>query len=69
MLVSYYLVPFYSGQVKVYVLLVLEQVSRQLIQSFKTVNTILYFIFNNYHELACCGEYSMEADQLASEAS
>ena len=54
------LVPFHSGQVRNFYLLVLVK--------YKKVNTILYFIFDNYmyDELTCCGENSVDPDQLAS---
>ena len=32
----------------------------------ENLNTILYFIFDNYHELICCVENSVDPDQLAS---
>ena len=44
------LVPFHSKQVRNFYLLVLG----------------LYFIFDNYDELTCCGENSVDPDQLAS---
>ena len=55
------LVPFYSGQVENYYLLVLGQV-----QMYK-VNKILYFhILISYYKFTCCIENSVDPDQLAS---
>ena len=34
--------------------------------SLKKVDTILYFMYDNYDELVCCGENSVDPDQLAS---
>ena len=54
----YDLVPFHSGQVENFYLLVFGQV-----QMYK-VNTILYFIFCliYYYELACCIVNSVDPD-------
>ena len=55
------LVPFHSGQVESFNLLVLGQV-----QNLYKVNKILYFILINYLEFTCCIENSVDSDQLAS---
>ena len=55
-------VPFQSGQVRNFYLLVLGQVKRKLMQFL-----VSYWI--NYFKLACCLENSVDPDQLASEAS
>ena len=55
------LVPFHSGQVENFYLLVLGQVQMY------SANTTLYFIFwINYYELTSCIENSVDPDQLAS---
>ena len=56
------LVPFHSGQVENFNLLVLGQV-----QNLYNVNKIFVFhIFINYYEFTCCIENSVDTDQLAS---
>ena len=56
------LVPFHSGQVENYNLLVLGQV-----QNLYKVNKLLFFhILINYYEFTCCIENSVDPDQLAS---
>ena len=56
------LVPFHSGQVENFNLLVLGQV-----QNLYKVNKILYFhILINYYEFTCCIENSVDPNQLAS---
>ena len=63
------LVLFHSGQVRNFYLpaLVLGQVLFTCPgTSLKKVNTILYFIFDNYYDLMFCVENSEDPDQLAS---
>ena len=56
------LVPFHSGQVENFYLLVLGQV-----QNLYKVNKIfVFYIFINYYEFTCCIENSVDPDQLAS---
>ena len=56
------LVPFHSGQVENFNLLVLGQV-----QNLYKVNIFFVFhIFVNYYELSSCIENSVDPDQLAS---
>ena len=55
------LVPFHSGKVRNFYLLVLGQVETKLIQF-----CISYWV--NYFKLGCCLENSVDPDQLASEA-
>ena len=56
------LVPFHSGQVEKFNLLVLGQV-----QILYKVNKIFVFhILVNYYEFTCCIENSVDPDQLAS---
>ena len=38
-------------------------------EKLKKINMILYFIFINYNELACCMANSVGPDHLASETS
>ena len=55
------LVPFHSGQVENFYLLVLGHVQMYI------VNKILYIIFLiNYYEFTCCIENSVDPDQVAS---
>ena len=57
------LVPFHSGQVNNFNLLVLGQV-----QNLYKVNKMLNFnILINHYEFTCCIENSVDPDQVASE--
>ena len=56
------LVPFHSGQVENFNLLVLGQVQNL----YKVNNFFVFHIFINYYEFTCCIENSVDPDQLAS---
>ena len=55
------LVPFHSGQVENFYLLVLGQV-----QMYKSKYNTAYHILINYYEFTCCIENIVDPDQLAS---
>ena len=56
------LVPFHSGQVENFNLLVLGQVQNL----YKVNKNFVFHIFINYYEFTCCIENSVDPDQLAS---
>ena len=56
------LVPFHSGQVENYNLLVLRQVQNL----YKVNKNFVFHISINYYEFICCIENSVDPDQLAS---
>ena len=55
------LVPFHSGQVNNFKLLVLGQVQNL----YKVYKKFIFYIFINYYEITCCIENSVDPDQLA----
>ena len=56
------LVPFHSGQVENFNLLVLGQVQNL----YKVNKNFVFHIFINLYEFTCCIENSVDPDQLAS---
>ena len=56
------LVPFHSGQVENFNLLVLGQVQNL----YKVNKKFVFHIFITYYEITCCIENSVDPDQLAS---
>ena len=56
------LVPFHSGQVENFILIVLGQVQNL----YKVNKKFAFHIFINYYDFTCCIENSMDPDQLAS---
>ena len=56
------LVPFHSGQVENFNLLVLGQVQNL----YKVNKNFVFHIFINFYKFTCCIENSVDPDQLAS---